>query len=115
MFEDECLDRGVTKAFMCFMDWYMRTRMEEHTEASIQAMDRASQDLLFSLKVFRTVTGPLSEVFLRLYTYIFVISTYVHRKPSSRPTCLCTMASMLDCEVRFATFWPNRSRWHTSL
>ena len=76
MFEDETLDRGVTKTFLCFMDWYMRTRMEEHTEASTQAMDRAAQELLFSMKVFRTVTGPLHEViicvYMRLYTYLVV-------------------------------------------
>jgi hypothetical protein len=66
MFDDPALDRDVTKAFRCFMTWYMRTRATWHNEASLQSLDQAGQALLSSLKVFRLVTGPLSEVYNRL-------------------------------------------------
>ena len=70
MFEDEAIDRGVAKAFTCFMDWYMRTRAVVQTEATIGTMDRAGVELLVSLKVFRPVTGSLTNVFNRLLSYI---------------------------------------------
>jgi type VI protein secretion system component VasK len=66
MFDDPALDRDVTKAFRCYLTWYMWTRADTHTEASLQSLSRAAQDLLASLKVFRLVTGPLSEVHNRL-------------------------------------------------
>ena len=77
MFEDEAIDRGVTKTFTSFMDWYMCTRAEVQTVATLATMHTAGVELLFSLKVFRPVTGPLSEVYswfifvyIRLYAYI---------------------------------------------
>ena len=77
MFEDKATDRGVTKTFTSFMDWYMCTRAEVQTVATLATMHTAGVDLLFSLKVFRPVTGPLSEVYswfifvyIRLFAYI---------------------------------------------
>jgi hypothetical protein len=56
------MDREVTKSFKCFLDWYMGTRREVHTERTLAALERSAEELLLSLKVFRPVSGPLTEV-----------------------------------------------------
>ena len=59
---DPVFDKAVTRVFLNYTKWYMMLRIESHDETTLADLHQTGKLLILSLRTFRLVSGPLSEV-----------------------------------------------------
>ena len=73
---DPVVDKAVPRVFLNYTKWYMMLRIEDHDETTLAELHQTGKLLILSLKTFRLVSGPLSEVCVTSHDIILYIAIH---------------------------------------